>query len=377
MKGTVALDVTTALTQRAGVGRYTRELLYALLGLPNGPDGVDVRPFYIAPHADYPLDRGPVPRHVGQAIRSWRLETLLRHTLRAPAYGPWDGCTLYHAPDVVFPPTRGVPVVMTVHDLSYVVYPRYHTRFNGTYLRLLTPALTRRARLVIAVSEATKRDLVERAGVPERKVRVVYPGVGGAFRCPPSPARIAEVVRAYDLPDGFILSVGTLEPRKNLAGAIRAYRLLRARMPDAPPLALVGGVGWRLNAESLLGPGEQTYVRRLGFVPDEDLAALYAACGAFAYPSFYEGFGSPVVEALALGAPVITSNVSSLPEVVGDAALLVDPRNPEEIAGALEHLLTDRQLAARLRAAGPARAARFTYTACAERTVAVYAEAIG
>jgi len=372
MRGTVAFDVTTALTQRAGVGRYTRELFEALTALPDRPD---LRPFYVAPAATYPLAAAPSPLHVDRSIRGWRLRMLTRRLLHAPARGPWDGADLYHAPDVVYPPVR-VPVVMTAHDLSYLVYPRYHTRLNGGYLRLMTPAVTRDARLIIADSDATARDLVERAGVSTRKVRVIYPGVGAVFRQTLAPERIDAARARYGLTGPFILSVGTQEPRKNLAGTLGAYRLLRERRGDAPPLALVGDAGWRLDEAATFGAAPGTMVRRLGFVPDEDLMALYAACDAFVYPSFYEGFGLPVAEALALGAPVVTSNVSSLPEVTGDAALLVDPRSVEEIAAALTRILEDRALADRLRAEGPRRAARFTYEACARHTMEVYREAI-
>lgn len=384
MRRTVAFDVTSAVTQRAGVGRYTRELFDALVTLSDAEVEIEVgkqfelRPFYVAPGATYPLAGagGPAPVQVDRSIRAWRLEMLARHALRRPAPGPWDGASLYHAPDVVYPPVHGMPVVMTVHDLSYLVYPRYHTRLNGGYLRLMTPAVTRDARLIMTDSEATRRDLIGRVGVPEDKIRVVYPGVGDLFRRSPTPEEIAAARRRYDLPDAFILSVGTLEPRKNLAGALRAYRLLRARCPDAPPLLLVGGAGWGLDEARLVGVGEGASVRRLGFVPDEGLRALYAACSVFVYPSLYEGFGLPVAEALSLGAPTVTSRVSSLPEVAGDAALLVDPHDVEDIATALTRVLEDTALAARLRATGPARAAQFTYEACARGTRDVYAEAL-
>jgi glycosyltransferase involved in cell wall biosynthesis len=366
--------VTTALTQRAGVGRYTRELVRALADLPDGPH---LRPFFVAPRADFPLDAGPTPVAVSRRIRFWRLEMLLRHLLQRPVHGPWDGAQLYHAPDVAYPPTSGVPVVMTVHDLSFVILPQYHTRLNGTYLRLLTPLAARRALLIIAVSASTRRDLVERLGVPEEKVRVIYQGVAGPFTRRPPPERARDVRRRYQLPDAFILSVGTLEPRKNLAGTLHAYRLLRRRLAEAPPLVLVGASGWRLDEQRLLRPGEAGHILRLGYVPDEDLAALYASCSAFVYPSFYEGWGLPVAEALALGAPTVTSNVASLPEVAGDAALLVDPASPQAIAAALERVLVEHDTAARLRAAGPARVRRFSVQAWAAATMDVYREAVG
>ncbi len=373
----VAIDVTTALTQRAGVGRYTRELTEALLRQQGGPDAVEVRPFFVAPRADYPLADGGKVAHLQRGIRSWRLEMLARQLTGRATRGPWDGAHLYHAPDVVFPPVRGMPVVATVHDLSYVVYPRYHTRLNGAYLRVMTPLIARRARAIIAVSEATGQDLIERLGVSARRVHVVYSGISPLFTRRPSDERIVASRQKYGLEEGFILSVGTLEPRKNLSAVLRAYRLLRERLGDAPALALVGGAGWGLSEQQLLGSAQSTRVRRLGYVPDEDLAALYASCDAFVYPSFYEGWGLPVAEALSLGAPTITSTVSSLPEVVGEAALLVDPHSVEAIAAALERVLTDSTEAERLRRAGPIQAARFTTAKWVEGTVAVYRQALG
>ena len=213
--------------------------------------------------------------------------------------------------------------------------------------------------------------------MPEQKVRVIYPGVAGPFTRQPAPERADEVRRRYHLTDAFLLSVGTLEPRKNLAGTLQAYRLLRRRLADAPPLVLVGASGWGLDEQRLMGLSEARYVRRLGYVPDEDLAALYASCSAFVYPSFYEGWGLPVAEAMALGAPTVTSNVSSLPEVAGDAALLVDPASPDAIAAALQRILVDQDTAARLRADGPARAHQFTVQAWAAATMDVYREAVG
>jgi len=373
----VAIDVTTALTQRAGVSRYTRELAEALLRQQEGPDVVEVRPFFVAPRADYPLADGVEVAHLQRGIRSWRLEMLARQLTGRVARGPWDGAHLYHAPDVVYPPVHGMPVVATVHDLSYVVYPRYHTRLNGAYLRAMTPLIARRARAIIAVSEATKRDLIERMGVQARRIHVVYSGISPLFTRRPSDERIAASRQKYGLEEGFILSVGTLEPRKNLSAVLRAYRLLHERLGDVPPLALVGGAGWGLSEEQLLGTAQSSRVRRLGYVPDEDLRALYATCGAFVYPSLYEGWGLPVAEALSLGAPTITSTVSSLPEVAGEAALLVDPHSVEAIAVALERVLTDSAEAQRLRRAGPIQAARFTTARWVEGTVAVYRQALG
>ena len=163
----VAIDVTTALTQRAGVGRYTRDLVRALAHLPDGPD---LRPFYVAPDALYELGAGLPVAALPRPIRWWRLAMLLQHATRRTVQGPWSGADVYHAPDVVFPSVGTLPVVSTVHDLSYVVYPQYHTRLNGGYLRLLTPLMARRARLVIAVSrghQARSGGAARRAGAQD------------------------------------------------------------------------------------------------------------------------------------------------------------------------------------------------------------------
>jgi len=370
----VAIDVTAAVTQRAGVGRYARELVRSLSALAEGPDLI---PFYAAPRAIYPLDCGPPATAIKQGVRSWRFELLVRHLVRLSAHGPWDGAAVYHATDIVFPPVRAMPVVATVHDLSFALFPEFHSRLNGGYLRAVTPIVTRRASLLIADSVSTMRDLVDRTGLPERKIRVVYPGTADAFRLPVDPNEVRRVRQQYSLPGPFILSVGTLEPRKNLARTLRAYGLLRQKLADAPPLALVGGSGWRLDEQALGTAADEASVLRLGYVPDNDLAALYASCSAFVYPSLYEGWGLPVAEALSLGAPTITSTVSSLPEVAGDAAIMVDPQSVEEIAFALERVLTDSELASHLRHDGPIHAAQFSSEQWARATLAVYCEAAG
>ena len=247
----IAIDVTAAVTQRAGVGRYTRELVRALRDLPNAPE---LLPFFIAQGAEYPLEGGLTPLMRRQGGRAWRLEALLRQVTRQPMRGPWNRADLYHAPEVIAPPTA-TPLVTTVHDLSYVTRPQYHTRLNGAYLRAITPLVTRRARLVIADSEATKSDLVHYIGLSEDHVRVVYPSIAAEFWQAPAPVQVAETCARYNLSSGFILSVGTQEPRKNLSGTLAAYRLLRQRLPDAPPLALVGGAGWGLDEQRLSGAG--------------------------------------------------------------------------------------------------------------------------
>jgi glycosyltransferase involved in cell wall biosynthesis len=233
-------------------------------------------------------------------------------------------------------------------------------------------AAVRRADHLLAISEHTRRDLIDLLGAPPAGVTVTHCGVDPTFR-PLDAAQVAAWRARYGLPERFILYVGTLEPRKNVPRLLDAYARLRRRGP-VPPLVLVGGRGWRhaaIDARlAALGLGDA--VRFLGYVPAAELPLCYNAAGVFVYPSLYEGFGLPPLEALACGTPVVTSNAASLPEAVGDAAVLVDPRDPAALADALAAALADEPLRQRLRAAGLAQARRFSWRRMAEQTLAVY-----
>jgi glycosyltransferase involved in cell wall biosynthesis len=263
---------------------------------------------------------------------------------------------------------------VTIHDLSFLFYPRSFRVVNRLYLRLLTRLSVQRAGRVLAVSASTRRDVIRYYGVPAEKVDVVYNGVDPAFE--PLPGDQVAVFRARQgLPDRFILFVGTLEPRKNVARLIRAY----AQLPRSrPPLLLVGGKGWfyedifRLVEEMDLSAD----VHFVGYVPAEDLPLWYNAADLFVYPSLYEGFGLPPLEAMACGTPVVASTSSSLPEVVGDAGLLVDPADTAGLAAALQAGVSDAGVRARLRQAGPERARQFSWQATARETVDSYRRAL-
>jgi len=284
------------------------------------------------------------------------------------------GVDLLHAPAFVGPLLGSCPTVVTVHDLSFVLYPQNFRAGNRLYLRTMTRLSVRRARRLIAVSESTKQDLVHYYHLPPERIDVVPNGVDDRFRPWPE-AQVAAFRAARGLPERFLLFVGTLEPRKNVAGLIRAY----ARLPQPrPPLMLVGGKGWLYDeifalVESLGLGGKVHFV---GYVPAEDLPGWYNAAHLFVYPSLYEGFGLPPLEAMACGTPVISSTTSSLPEVVGRAGLLVDPGDIEALAEAMDRLLNDEDLHAALRTAGPERAAAFSWRETARRTALVYRRAL-
>jgi len=294
------------------------------------------------------------------------------------AVQPWvvrrSGVDLLHGPALVGPLLGGRPFVVTVHDMSYYYYPEAFRAANRSYLQLLGQRSVRRARRVIAVSQSTKDDLIKHYGLPAARVDVVYHGVDEAFR--PLPAGEVAAFRArQSLPERFLLFVGTLEPRKNVVRLVEAY----ARLPQpCPPLMLVGGRGWYyeevFRRVEELGLADRVHLA--GYVPAADLPYWYNAAEVLVYPSLYEGFGLPPLEAMACGTPVISSTASSLPEVVGDAGLLVDPSDVDALAAAMEQVLADAGLRERMRAAGLERAQRFTWHRAARQTVDSYRRAL-
>jgi glycosyltransferase involved in cell wall biosynthesis len=284
---------------------------------------------------------------------------------------------LFHAPGFVLPLFNSLPGVVTVHDLAYLLYPAHFPTKRRHYFQWLVPPSLRRARRIITVSENSKRDLCRLLAVPEEKVRVIYNGVEPQFRVATQPALVERVRAKYELPPKIVLSVGVLEPRKNLERLVQAFALLRQRGIEHR-LVLVGAAGW--GYENLLRLprelGLDDAVRFLGFVSQADLPLLYNAADLFVYPSLYEGFGLPALEAMACGTPVVVSHVSSLPEVVGDAGVLVDPHSVEGIAEAIYRCLRSDGLREELREAGLKQAARFSWHEAARQTLQVYREVL-
>ncbi len=350
----------------AGVHQYIYRLL---LHLPHA--GCQVTAF-VGPEARPPRavnaiqTRWPTYRPAVRVL--WEqlvLPILLRHT----------GADLVHGPVYVVPLATSLPSVVTVHDLSFLRFPHFFRPANRLYLSLFTRLSVHRARRVLAVSSHTAKETEQLLNIPRWKIRVVYHGVDPIFR-PLRPEEVAAFRARRGLPERLILYVGTLEPRKNLVRLVQAF----ARLSDAegPFLALAGARGWydeeifatveRLNlGDRVLFPG---------YIPNEELPLWYNAARVFAYPSLYEGFGMPVLEALACGTPVLTSTTSSLPEAAGEGALLVDPTDVGAIADGLHRLLTDEALREVLRERGLVHAARFSWARTAEETVALYRQAL-
>jgi glycosyltransferase involved in cell wall biosynthesis len=287
-------------------------------------------------------------------------------------------------PDVLFVPAHVLPLVhprssvVTVHDLGYLYHPEAHTRWSRWYLQWSTRHNARHALHVIADSQATKRDLVEHCGTAAGKIHVIYPGHDPAFAAVRDPSRLAAVRERYGLPAAYAVYVGTLQPRKNLSTLLAAFATVASKYSDLH-LALVGRRGWLY--EPLFAQtrqlGLEQRVHFTGYVPRADLPALLTAARVFVLPSLYEGFGLPILEAMACGTPVICSNASSLPEVAGEAAILLGPRDPGAWSEALERVLGDERLHSTLSKRGLRRVNRFSWVQCAQKTLAVLEQAAG
>jgi glycosyltransferase involved in cell wall biosynthesis len=364
----------------AGLSQHIQDLITSLLALPD-----DTRyTLYVGPGA---RDR---PRSFARSLRAEIRETRWP-TLQPEARIAWeqtalpirarrDGLDLLHCPVLIQPLLASVPTVVTAHDLIFLRYPDRFPPPKRFYLRALAARSLRGARQVIAVSEATKRDVAGLMGIPERKITVVPNGVDSRRFYRRSPDKIAAFRAEHGLPARVILYLGTLEPRKNLPLLLRAYAAARADLEGAQ-LVIGGAKGWyyqeifrvarALGLDS--GPGA---VRFLGYVPDGELPMWYNSATAFVYPSEYEGFGLPPLEAMACGTPVIAADRAALPEVVGDAGLLIDPTSEPALADALRAVLCRPEVAGRLAAAGVARAARFPWSGAAAATLAVYHAAL-
>jgi len=361
----IGIDARIVHYARGGIRNYVLHLLEALVPL-------DVDTHYYVLHSR--KERNPPPLEPNfHPVACW---TPSHHRLERRALGlevARLGLDLLHSPDFI-PPAFGYRrSVITIHDLNFLYYPQFLTAESHRYYNQQIEWAVRRADHILADSHATKSDLTSLLKVPPEKITVVHLAAGPAFR--PLPEVEARRIGAqYGLEPGYVLFVGTLEPRKNLPGLLQSYHLLLNEEVTTAPLVLVGGKGWLYDEvfERVEVLGLAGRVRFLHDVSDADLVGLYNGASVLAMPSFYEGFGLPALEAMACGTPVVVAERASLPEVVGEAGLLVNPDDPDDVAGALARVLTDEPLQARMRGLGLAQAARFTWEEAARKTLAVY-----
>ncbi len=294
---------------------------------------------------------------------------------------PWlvkrGGMNLLHCMAYVQPLAKPCPTVITVHDLSFLRFPEYFPRWQRRYLAAFTPYSVRRADAVIAVSQNTKNDLMELMGLESERIAVVYSGVGEGFR-PAGEEKSKAFRERKPLQDGYLFFLGTLEPRKNLVRLLEAYSILKQWGVPAK-LVLAGPRGWLIGEleEALQRLGLEGEVLIPGFIDQEELPLWYSAAEVFVYPSLYEGFGLPVLEAMACGTPVVAAKAGALPEVVGEAGLTVSPHDVQALAETIDRVLRDGQLRQEMVKKGLRRAKQFSWKRTAQETVAVYEKAVG
>ena len=359
----LGLDVRLTYYTSGGIARYIRHLAAWLPALDRTREHVHL------------YRRGHAETLSAQARRvdCW---TPAHHRLESAALAleTWPlRLDLLHSPDFIPPLAGSRRAVITVHDLAFLRYPEFLTADSRRYYNGQIRRAVRQADAIISVSEATRDDLVHLLAVPPEKITVIPHGADEAFR-PLSAEAAQPALLRLGLQPGYVLFVGTFEPRKNVAGLLRAYAQLRQRLPDAPPLVLAGGKGWLFEPTAALVKALQLepWVTFVENFQSADAPALYNGAGAFALLSHYEGFGFTVLEALSCGRPAVIANRSALPEVAGDAALRVDPDQPDAAADALYRILTDAALRADLSRRGLERARQFTWETAARQTLAVY-----
>lgn len=370
--GLVATLLSTATSYRgAGIHTYCDQLLQ---NLPNQRPAHDYFAFVNDPAYQPPpgltLHRAPAASQRPSRRILWE-QAVLPFLARRQV-------DLIHGLAYALPLAAGLPSVVTVHDLSFLLFPQAFAPGNRLYLSRISAISCRRASKVIAVSQATASDIQRLIGIPANRIEVIYNGVDEAYYLRPA-TEIEDYRRQTGWPDRFLLSVGTLEPRKNYPTLIEAYALYRRLASSPLPLLIAGGRGWQYDAifSCVSALGLEQHIRFLGFVPASMLPWLYNAAAVFVYPSRYEGFGLPVVEAMACGVPTITSTASSLPEVAGQAALTVDPDDVETLAEMMHKVAGDVERQMMMREAGLHQAERFRWCFTAARTAALYASVCG
>ena len=363
----VGFDATTLTGRISGVGYYTARLMDSLA---NGAGEGVVRRLVVFSNRPVPVEQTEkvqVYERRRFAVRSVWMQLVLPGILRDVRPD------VVHFTNYLAPLAGRVPYLVSFHDMSLSLLPQCHTLKKRLLTSSLIPSVARKARMILTPSESTRRDVVRLLRVDPGRVRVIPYAASPSFR--PVAAGPEELERLYGIRPPYFLYVGTLEPRKNLARALRAFASVAGTLPDCR-FVIAGQRGWRY-AEVLQAaedPVLRGRVEFLGYLPEERLPLLYAHAHALVYPSLYEGFGLPVVEAMACGTPVLTSRSSSLAEIGEGAALLADPMDEKALADALHALATDAELRATLRARGLERARTFSWERTGRETVAAYRE---
>lgn len=353
----IGFDTTSLRHPSTGVGSYTANILRYLQQNP----AIQIIPLsHYNPHSKWFVNKTAWM----QVILPWLVRT--------------DHLDLCHFTNNVAPIRMPCSTVITIHDMTLWLYPEFHYRKRLISMRPFIPLAAHRAAAIITVSESSKADIIRILDIPADKIHVIYEAPSADFRPMPRDAALEQLRRSYRLPDRFILFVGTLEPRKNLVRLLAAFEQLYRRRLIPHHLVIVGAKGWKTR--EIYRTIEQLQLQHVvhlpGYVPQEDLVSIFNLAEVLAFPSLYEGFGLPVVEAMACGKPVITSRCGSLEEVTGGAAEYVEPTEVESIAAGLQHVLTNPDRYEELRTLGLARARHFDWERTAQQTLEVYRRVI-
>ena len=355
-----------------GIGTYIRNLVRHLARIDQSTEYV-----LIVQPADIEIDAELGPNF--RTVADWSRSYSIREQFTIPLDLRREAVDLFHAPHYVLPPLTPCKSVVTIHDCIHLRFPQYlPSRLGYVYARSSLWVATHRATRVLTVSETSKRDILRYFRVPESKIDVIHNAIDERLGEAPSAEDVAQVRERYQLNDPFVLYAGNIKPHKNLERLIESFHTLRRGGLEQAKLLIIGDEvsKYATLRRAVHQHKLHKHVRFLGFVPDKTLASLYRLASVFVFPSLYEGFGLPPLEAMAAGTPVITSNVSSLPEVVGDAAILIDPYEPDEIAHAMRRVLTDEALRDDLRARGLARVKEFSWDRSVRRVREIYGEVL-
>lgn len=369
----IGFDAQALLGKKTGVGYYTENMIRTMVKLdPQTDYSLVLFTFFTtkfaqplktaASNVHYRLIR-VLPGRVFSKLLKWNL---------LPPLDLFLGKRFYIFPNYVRWPLLFSPSAVIIYDLSYIFLPEYSDEQNRRFLTKFVPRSIAKSQLVITISENSKKEIVEHYGVDPSKVIIAMPAIDPDFFKPATPALIESTRKKFKLPKQYILYVGTLEPRKNIVGLLASYTALPEAVKKDCPLVLAGGKGWKddqIGKQLTAALEAKENIIQTGYFDEEDLPGLYSGATVFAYPSHYEGFGMPPLEAMACGTPVVTSNNSSLPEVVGDAAVTVTATDTAALTAALAKVIGDPKLAAKMRANGLKQAAKFRWEDGAQRII--------
>lgn len=364
----VAIDAHMVGEQETGNETYIVNLVRGLAAVDH-----DTSYLLYSPHPEsLDLCGDLPPNFIRRRIRPGA--SALRIPFGMPAQVLADRADILHV-TYVAPPVTSAQVVVTVHDISYLLFPEAFSPRDRRILGTLVPRTMRRAAAVVTVSECSRRDIIEHYGIPEAKIHVTFEAIAPSYRRLPE-VEVARVRARYGVAGAYIMALGNLQPRKNLPRLIGAFARLRGSGAYNGQLVLVGKSKWQESAiyAEARSLGVEQEIIFTGYIPEDDVVALLNGADVFVYPSLYEGFGLPPLEAMACGCPVVTANTSSLPEVVGDAGLMVDPASEEAFADAIAQITRDQELRRALTERGLAQVKRFTNETTAQATRAVYAQ---